>query len=92
MFRRLNEFGNKPPSSLRTFSRAYFEIKFNPLGGYVRNYDLIASRAEKLAFLQERGRIGPTEALTDAQINSRFESYRRRTLSEMHKDEGALYG
>ena len=92
MFRRLVSFGNKAPAGLKTFSRSYFEIKFNPYGGYIRDYDSITTRAEKLAFLQERGRIDPAAALTDVQINARFESYRRRILSEMHKDEGAVYG
>ena len=92
MFSRLKEFGNKAPSGLKTFSRSYFEIKFNPFGGYVHDYDSITTRAEKLVFLLERGRIGDKEALTDVQIHARFESYRRRILSEMHKDEGALYG
>ncbi|MGH8433987.1 MAG: reverse transcriptase domain-containing protein [Pseudomonas sp.] len=91
-FSRMPDFGHKPPSGLRRLSRAYFEMKFDPEGGYVRNYDAIESRAEKLEFLIERGRIGPTEALTDEQINDRFEKYRHRVLSEMHSDEGVLYG
>lgn len=91
-FSRLPDFGRKPPSGLRRLSRAYFEMRFDPEGGYVRNYDAINSRAEKLEFLIERGRIGPTEALTDEQINDRFERYRNRVLSEMHSDEGVLYG
>jgi hypothetical protein len=92
MFERLSTFQHQAPANLKKLSRAYFEIKFNPYGGYVRNYDAINTRAEKLAFLVERGRIGPTDALTDEQINSRFESYKRRVLSEMHADEGVLYG
>ena len=92
MFCRLANFGNKAPAGLKKFSRSYFEIKFKPYGGYIRDYDSITTRAEKLAFLHERGRIDPTEALTELQINARFESYRRRILSEMHKDEGAVYG
>lgn len=91
-FLRLDDFGNKSPVGLRRLSRAYFEMKFNPEGGYVRNYDTISTRAEKLEFLIERGRIGPTEALTDDQINDRFDRYRKKTLSDMHSDEGAMYG
>lgn len=91
-FSRMPDFGRKPPSCLRRLSRAYFEMRFDPEGGYVRNYDAITTRAEKLEFLVERGRIGPTETLTDEQINDRFEKYRNRVLSEMHSDEGVLYG
>jgi RNA-directed DNA polymerase len=92
MFRRLVEFGKKAPSELKTFSRSYFEMKFNPSGGYIRDYDAISTRAEKLAFLEERGRIAPEEELTDLQISARVDSYRRRILSEMHRDEGDIYG
>ncbi len=91
-FSRMPGFEHKPPPGLKRLARAYFEMKFEPGGGYVRNYDEIETRAEKLEFLIERGRIGPTEALTDDQINDRYEKYRHRVLSEMHSDEGVIYG
>lgn len=92
MFERLADFDHKPPAGLKTFRRAYFEMKFNPTGNYVRNYDVIATRAEKLSFLLERGRIAPEEALSDEEINTRFDTYRRHVLSTMHSDEGVMYG
>lgn len=92
MFERLADFDHKPPEGLKTFRRAYFEMKFNPTGNYVRNYDVIETRAEKLNFLLERGRIAPEEALSDEEINTRFETYRRHILSTMHSDEGVMYG
>lgn len=91
LFARLPDFDRKPPSSLKTFARSYYEMKFNPTGGYVKNYDVISTRTEKLSFLVERGRVGPGEALTDEQIDERYERYRKRILSEMHADEGVLY-
>ncbi|WP_310451376.1 reverse transcriptase domain-containing protein [Sulfuritalea sp.] len=92
MFDRLADFGHKSPIGLRKLSRAYYEIKFNPSGGYIRNYDVITTRAEKLELLEVRGRVGPEEHLTDEQINDRYDAYLRRVLSEMHADEGVLYG
>lgn len=92
MFERLADFGHNAPLGLKTFRRAYYEMKYNPAGGYVRNYDVIVTRAEKLQFLLERGRIDPSEALSDDEINKRFDSYRRHVLSAMHADEGVLYG
>ena len=92
MFRRLTEFGRIPPVGLKKFSRSYFEMKFNPHGGYVRDYDVIDSVPEKLAFLVTRGRVGPDEGLTPEQIEGRFSSYRRRVLARMHADEGTIYG
>lgn len=92
LFARLADFKGVAPKDLRKLSRSYFEMKFNPEGGYVRNYDKIATPAERVKFLVERGRIGPLEALTDEQVNDRYEKYVAHILSAMHSDEGVLYG
>lgn len=92
MFKRLPDFGSKAPANLKKLRRAYFEMKFNPQGGYVRDYDKITTRVEMLALLTERGRVGPEEALTDEQIRDRYEKYLQHVLAAMHKDEGVLYG
>jgi hypothetical protein len=91
MFGRLPEFPDQGLKGLKKLSRAYFEMKYSPDGGYVRNYDMIVTPAQKAQFLDERGHIGPEELLSDAQINDRFEHYRRRVLSEMHGDEATMY-
>lgn len=92
MFSRLPEFGCKAPADLKQLKRAYHEIKYRPLGGYIRNYDLIDTIETKLKFLAERGRVAADEALNDAQITERFDKYRKKNLATMHADEGALYG
>jgi len=92
MFKRMLDFGHKAPSELKTLRRAYFEMKFNPQGGYVRNYDKITNQVEMLAFLSERGRVDPAETLTDAEIKDRYEKYLRHILAAMHSDEGVIYG
>lgn len=92
LFSRLADFKGVAPKDLRKLSRSYFEMKFNPEGGYVRNYDKIVTPAERVKFLVERGRIGPGEVLTDAQVNDRYEKYVAHILSAMHSDEGVLYG
>ncbi|MBB4226092.1 reverse transcriptase domain-containing protein [Variovorax guangxiensis] len=92
MFKRLPDFGCKAPADLKRLRRAYFEMKFSPQGGYVRDYDKITTRAEMLALLTERGRVGTEEALTDEQIKDRYEKYLQHVLATMHKDEGVLYG
>ena len=92
MFSRLPDFERKAPDGLRKLSRAYFEMKFDPTGGYVRDYDKIVARAEKLKFLEERGRVGPGEALTDAQIEDRYAKYIHHLLATMHADQSVLYG
>lgn len=91
MFSRAVDFDRKAPSNLKKLSRAYYEMRYRPEGGYVHNYDQITDRAHKLKFLVERGRLGPKEQLTNEEINERFESYRRHVLGAMHADEGMLY-
>ncbi|WP_258187874.1 RNA-directed DNA polymerase [Trinickia symbiotica] len=92
MFKRMPDFGHKAPPELRKLRRAYYEMKFNPQGGYVRNYDKITNRIEMLALLTERGRVDPEEALTDAEIKDRYEKYLHHILAAMHADEGVVYG
>jgi RNA-directed DNA polymerase len=91
MFRRLPEFHHRPPSNLKSFARAFFEMKFRPESGYIRNFNSISTRAEKMQFLLERGRVAPLEALTDAQIDDRFERYLNGVLRVMHADEARIY-
>lgn len=92
MFKRLPDFGCTAPPNLKKLPRSYFEMKFNPRGGYIRDYDIITNRAEMLALLTERGRVGPEDQLTDDQIEDRYDKYLQRVLAAMHKDEGGIYG
>ena len=92
MFKRLPDFGCKAPTDLKKLRRAYFEMKFSPQGGYIRDSDKITTSAEMLNLLTERGRVGPEEALTDEQIKDRYEKYLQHILTAMHKDEGGVYG
>ena len=91
LFTRLDEFGNTAPPTLRKLRRAYWEMKFNPTGGYVRDYDQITTRAQRLDFLVSRGRVAHDEELSDDQIHRRFEQYVHHNLAAMQADEGAIY-
>ncbi len=77
--------------SLKRFSRAYFEIKYRPNAGYVRNYDKFETPAQKLSFLVFRGQVSSDVALTPEQIVEKFEAYRERQLSAMLADEAVVY-
>lgn len=91
MFSRLSDFDHQPPTELKKISRSYYEIKFNPQGGYIRNYDKIETLKQKTEFLVSRGRISPDERLTRDQIEERFERYKATILSRMQADEGEIY-
>jgi hypothetical protein len=66
-------------------------MKYRPKAGYVRDFDVFSTQAEKLAFLFERGRVGPDEALTNDQIEDRFLRYTNSILSAMKADEAKMY-
>ena len=95
MFRRLTDFGGQRPDSLKYFARAFYEMKFSPNAGYVRDYDKIKTIAEKITFLKERGYIDPESdperEFTDVDINQLFEKYVRRSIFKMQADEGIIY-
>lgn len=92
MFERLIDFEGKPPLQLKKLRRAYFEMKYSPLDGYVENYDEVKDPAGMLKFLVLRGRVDPMESLTDLQIKDRYERYVNYSLAAMHADEGGVYG
>lgn len=81
----------KGASPLKTLARSHYELKFNPRGGYIRDYDRNISVAQKLRFLHARGRVDPDVPLTDVQVNERYERYVKFVLEKMHADEGEIY-
>lgn len=76
---------------LKKLARAYFSMKYDPRGGYVRDYDVVKTTAEKLSFLESRGRVDPAVSLTELQIVERYDHYVRLVLTRMHEDEGEIY-
>lgn len=76
---------------VKRFSRALFEMRHRPQGGYVRDYDKFNTPAQMLSFLVFRGRVNSAVALTSAQIVEKFEAYRSQQLSAMLADEASLY-
>ena len=91
MLCRMSEIGEQAPATVKKLTRAYYEMKFNPTGGYVRNYDDITTSAQKIQFLAARGRIDPGVQLTDKQIDEIYDEYLKAILSAMHSDEGEIY-
>jgi len=91
MFERMPDFNHAAPPGLKKLLRSYHEMKHRPRDGYVHNYDVINTRAHKLKFLVQRGRVGPDDVLSDDQINARYEAYRSRVLRNMQSDESVVY-
>lgn len=91
MLKRMHEVEEQAPTTIKKLSRAYYEMKFNPTGGYVRNYDDINTTAQKIKFLASRGRIDPNISLTDKQVDEIYDEYLKAVLAAMHSDEGEIY-
>ncbi|MGE7137664.1 hypothetical protein ACQKIE_08555 [Luteibacter sp. NPDC031894] len=91
LFSRLAEFHFTAPKELKRIARSHWEIRYNVLGGYIRNYDVIVTTEQRIEFLVARGRMGAGEILTEADINERYEAYLARQLADMHADEASMY-
>jgi RNA-directed DNA polymerase len=91
MLNRMHEIGDQAPTAIKKLSRSYYEMKFNPKGGYVRDYDIITTQAQKIKFLADRGRIDPETRLSDIQIDEIYGDYLKAVLAAMHSDEGEIY-
>ncbi|HCD4107117.1 TPA: maturase, partial [Klebsiella pneumoniae] len=76
---------------LKKVARAYYEMKFSPHRGYIRDYDQIKTIKQKTEFLHRRGRIAEGERLTKEQVEERYERYKAKNLASMQADEGEVY-
>jgi len=90
-FKRLKDFDGVPPVSLKKLSRAFYEAKHNPKGGYIHNYNAYQTVEHKRDFLAHRGRLDPDKPYSEEEINELYERVKQRNLSELENDEAQLY-
>lgn len=90
-FRRLDDFNKKPPPTLKKLVRAYYEMRYSPMNGYIHNYDVLTTRVQKMQFLIERGHLDPNMNYTDEEISKKFDSYKAKILTELEPDDGTIY-
>lgn len=90
-FERLNDFNKKPPPNLKKLTRAYYEMRYSPMGGYIHNYDVFTTRVQKMQFLIDRGRLDPKNSYTDEEINEKFDAYKTKALADLEPDDGTMY-
>lgn len=90
-FKRLDDFGKVPPPNLKKISRAFYEAKYNPMGGYIHNYNNYETVQQKITFLKERGRLNPTKKYSKEEINELYENFKQKNLSELERDDAILY-
>ena len=99
-FERLDLFDNRAPqrrsngnkNGLCSLVRTYYAIKYDLLGGYVHNYGLYESRADKLGYLVKFGYIAhyDDKAYTDEEIDKMFISAKKSKLLKLEMDIGSI--
>jgi retron-type reverse transcriptase len=75
---------------IKSYVRAYHEIKKNPKSGYIENYDVYDTMHKKMDYLNFRGYINPNEPYSEKEIDYMFRTIRERNISRMQRDIGSL--
>lgn len=91
LFKRLDDFNRVPPPNLKKISRAFYEAKHNPRGGYIHNYNNYETVEQKRDFLRERGELERNKGYSEKEINELYENLKQKNLSELEKDDALLY-
>jgi retron-type reverse transcriptase len=76
--------------NIKSYVRAYHEIKENPKSGYIENYNKYDTALKKLEYLQFRGYVNKSAQYTEEEINYLFATIREKNLSKMLRDIGSL--
>lgn len=91
LFCRLDDFGNQPPSNLKKISKAFYKAKYNPMDGYIHNYNNYETVEQKTNFLEQRGWLQPGKGYSEKEIKELYEKLKQRNLSELDKDDAISY-
>jgi len=75
---------------IKSYVRAYHEIKNNPKGGYIENYDLYDTIIKRLNYLVFRGYINKEGQYSEEEIDYKFKIVREGNISRMQRDIGSL--
>ena len=82
-----NNFSLKP----KKLSKAFYEVKYNPMGEYIHNYNFYKTITEKRDFLSQWGKIDNSKGLSEMEINKLYEQTKFRDLSKLEKDDAIVY-
>lgn len=87
-FTRLPQFNGQAPADVKRLARAYWEVRHDPRGGYVHDYDQYSTPAAQLLFLQRSGELDEDQAkrYTESQIGRLFQRIRNQRLGKLDAD------
>ena len=75
----------------KKLSKAFYEVKYNPMGEYIHNYNFYKTITEKRDFLSQWGKIDNSKGLSEMEINKLYEQTKFRNLSKLEKDDAIVY-
>ena len=76
--------------SLKSYVKAYHEVKRNPKSRYIHNYDIYDTLEKKMGYLNFRGYLDGEKEYSADEIDYLFSIIRERSLAKMQKDLGSL--
>ncbi|MGF1981110.1 MAG: reverse transcriptase domain-containing protein [Nostoc sp. CmiSLP01] len=91
LFKRLEDFGRIAPPNLKKISRAFYEAKYNPTGGYIHNYNKYETIEQIIVFLRERAQLDPSKEYSEKEIYDLYESIKYKNLLDLERDDAFLY-
>ncbi len=90
-FKRVKDFPQGSPSSIKKLSRAFYESKHSPDSGYIHDYKRYKTVQEKRDYLISKGQIEKKKEYTPKQIEVLFVECQYREISELENDERNIY-
>jgi hypothetical protein len=75
---------------LKSYVKAYHEIKRNPMSKYIDNYDDYDTINKRYDYLRFRGHIDDKKEYSKEDIDYIFSIVREKNLSRMQRDLGSL--
>jgi len=87
---RLPNFDKKDLKKIKRVSRAYYEANHTPKRGYIHNYNMYETTAQKVKYLSKRGHLKEGAQYTDDQIDQIFSRVKTNNLLKLERDIGIL--
>ncbi|WNJ17152.1 reverse transcriptase domain-containing protein [Pontibacter sp. G13] len=85
-FQQLEHFEHQKPKAVKSFVRAFYEIRHNGGGNYILDYDKYSSIESMKSYLFEYGQINNNKDYTDKEIKQLFYKLRSRRLFNLKED------
>ena len=86
-----SEMNDNVSLKIKKLSKAFYEAKYNPMGGYIHNYNNYKNINQKRDFLSQWGKIDNSQGLSEMEIHKLYEQTKFKNLSQLEKDDAIIY-